>query len=108
MTLQRTATFVADKHEGKPVVIDTFENKYMPVQGRVSAQTLAKWLNEGHQTRIGYVWRDFWFAVAEYPQGTKVTDPETGYGYTYEGDGVFSDENGESYSLAGVAEVVAS
>lgn len=59
MTMQRTAMFVADKYQGRPVVIDTFNGKYMIVAGRYSAETIAKKLNEGHETRIGYSWRDF-------------------------------------------------
>ncbi len=57
--MQRTAMFVADKYQGRPVVIDTREGKYLVIGGRFSAETLAKKLNEGHETRIGYSWRDF-------------------------------------------------
>jgi len=41
----------------------------------------------------------------EYTIGTKVIDPETGFTYTYVGNGEFEDEEGDVYSLAGVEEL---
>lgn len=110
MTLHKTAMFVADRYENKPVVIDTFAGKYMLVQGRVSADTLARKLNEGHETRVSYSWRDFPKVEQPYKVGTIVRDPETGHEYTYRPD--LDAEapflmRGEFFTLAGVNEVVA-